>query len=99
MPKFKILATVVVIWSPPVPLATASTVALGTQTLAAPYSGGVNNFDSAPTPTPRSYFDPPTDNPNAEQNTKVVPEQGSSSGPTPAPPNSLMSMLRQWLGY
>ena len=32
MPKFKTLVTVVVIWCPPVPLAMADTVALGTNT-------------------------------------------------------------------
>jgi hypothetical protein len=101
MPKFKTLVAVVVIWCPPVQLAMADTVALGAQTQEAPHSGGVNNLDSAPTPTARSYFNPPTDNPKAEQNTKVVPEQGSSSGPTPAPTllNRLKFMLHQWLGY
>ena len=80
----------------------AHTITFGTRTLAlAPYSGGVNNFDSVPTPTTRSYdFDLPIDNPNAEQNTKVAPELGSSPAPTAAPtPNSLMTMLRQWFGY
>ena len=104
MPKFKIFTTVVVICCPPVQLAMAHTVDFGTQTLAlAPYGGGVNGFDSVPTPTTRSYdFDPPTDNPNAEQNAKVAPELGSSPAPTAAPtptPNSMMIMLHQWFGY
>jgi hypothetical protein len=104
MPKFKIFVTVVVICCPPVQLAMAHTVDFGTQTSAlAPYGGGVNGFDSVPTPTTRSYdFDPPTDNPNAEQNAKVAPELGSSPAPTAAPtptPNSMMIMLHQWFGY
>ena len=104
MPKFKIFIAVVVICSQPVQRAMAHTITFGTQTLAlAPYSGGVNNFDSVPTPTTRSYdFDPPTDNPNAEQNTLVAPELGSSPALTAAPtpsPNSMMIMLHQWFGY
>lgn len=93
MPKFKIVATVVVIWCSPVQLAMADTVAHGTQTQEASHSGGVNNLDSAPTRT--------ADNPKAEQNTKVVLEQGSSSGPIPAPTllSRLKFMLHQWLGY
>ena len=103
MPKFKIFTAVVVMCCPG-QLATADTVAFGTQTLAfAPYSGGVNNFDSVPTPTTRVYdFDPPTDNPNAEQNPKVAPELGSVTAPTAAPtlpPNNPMMILRQWFGY
>jgi hypothetical protein len=101
MPKFKILVTVVAIWCPPVQLAMAGTVAVDTQSQQAPHSGGVDNLDSAPTLTARSYFNPPTNNPKAEQTTKVVPEQGSSSGPTPAPTllNRLKFMLHKWLGY
>jgi hypothetical protein len=58
MPKFKIFVTVVVICCLPVQLAMAHTIAFGTQPLAlAPYSGGVDNFDSVQTritraPTP-----------------------------------------------
>ena len=104
MPKFKIFIAVVVICCPSVQLAMAHTITFGTRTLAlAPYSGGVNNFDSVPTPTTRVYdFDPPTDNPNAEQNTKVAPELGSVTAPTAAPtlpPNNPMMILRQWFGY
>jgi hypothetical protein len=103
MPQFKIVIAVVVICCPPVQLAMADTI-FGAQKLAlAPYSGEVNNLISVPTPTTRSYaFDPPSENPNAEQNTKVAPELGSSPAPTAAqtpPPNSLMIMLRQWFGY
>jgi hypothetical protein len=95
MPKFKILVTVVAIWCSPVQLATANTVVLGTQTLAL-------------APTARSYFAPPTDNPNAEPDVEVVlgsspaPEPSSPLGPTPAPTppvNSLMLMLLRRFGY
>jgi hypothetical protein len=103
MLRFRILVAAVAVGYLPANSALADTVTLGNQTLAlAPYSGGLNYFDSDPNPKTPSYdFSPLTDNPNDEQNTEKPIELEASSAQTAPklPPASLLTILHQWLDY